>query len=373
MILPYSSSGTNCMARHPDVQQLKPLNHKALCPNPSQPQSLSCSNSNSPTNAFERSNDLCILDVSQANSDVSSAKRRAYMKEDRLCPYLPLEDDHRSLKRAKLGDAGRREGISGTSNSLSFVEVSPDNVMELIGPKLFCIARRTIVHQQRILAIQVFELHRLIKVQKLIAASPDILFENNFYLTQPSIRSSVKKLLSNNVRESSAVPVKAKVDPTKPITFEHSADNNAPEKLLTLDNENDRRHIPQQPTQNSYVGTPISRSVTSDPKLPLPGNQCLVPIRSPSEGLVYKNYTGPCPPPPGFVASTYGNFTPVNLSAVRGDFSKFQSQTVEDHNTEQRIQVIKVVPHNPKTAPESAARIFRSIQEERKLHFSLTL
>nr|XP_016466696.1 PREDICTED: protein EARLY FLOWERING 3-like isoform X2 [Nicotiana tabacum]XP_016466697.1 PREDICTED: protein EARLY FLOWERING 3-like isoform X2 [Nicotiana tabacum] len=297
MILPYSSSGTNCTTRHPDVQQLKPLNHQALCPNPSQPHSL-----------------------------------------------------------------------------------SPYSVVELIGPKLFWIARRTIVHRQRILAIQVFELHRLIKVQKLIAASPDILFENNFYLTQPSIRSSMKKLLSNNVHEPSAVAVKAKVDPPKPITFEHSADNNAHENLLTLDNENDKRHIPQQATQNSYVGTTTSRSVASDSKLaprcyqlPLPGNQWLVPIRSPSEGLVYKPYTGPCPPPAGLVASTYGNFTPVNLSAVRGDFSKFQSQVVEDHNTEQRIQVIKVVPHNPKTAPESAARIFRSIQEERKLHFSLTL
>ncbi|XP_022714527.1 uncharacterized protein LOC111274157 [Durio zibethinus] len=32
----------------------------------------------------------------------------------------------------------------------------------------------------------------------------------------------------------------------------------------------------------------------------------------------------------------------------------------------QRTRVIKVVPHNPRLATESAARIFRSIQEERK-------
>lgn len=40
----------------------------------------------------------------------------------------------------------------------------------------------------------------------------------------------------------------------------------------------------------------------------------------------------------------------------------------QNDNTEQQIRVIKVVPHNPKSASESAARIFWSIQEERKQH-----
>jgi EARLY FLOWERING 3 protein len=33
---------------------------------------------------------------------------------------------------------------------------------------------------------------------------------------------------------------------------------------------------------------------------------------------------------------------------------------------EQQARVIKVVPHNRRSATESAARIFQSIQEERK-------
>jgi len=34
--------------------------------------------------------------------------------------------------------------------------------------------------------------------------------------------------------------------------------------------------------------------------------------------------------------------------------------------TRQKPQVIRVVPHNPRSATVSAARIFQSIQEERK-------
>lgn len=40
-------------------------------------------------------------------------------------------------------------------------------------------------------------------------------------------------------------------------------------------------------------------------------------------------------------------------------------------DTDQRTKVIKVVPHNARSATESAARIFRSIQEERIVHDSV--
>ena len=43
----------------------------------------------------------------------------------------------------------------------------------------------------------------------------------------------------------------------------------------------------------------------------------------------------------------------------------------ESYNTRQPIRVIKVVPHNPRSATESAARIFKSIQEERKQYDSV--
>lgn len=43
----------------------------------------------------------------------------------------------------------------------------------------------------------------------------------------------------------------------------------------------------------------------------------------------------------------------------------------QPHDTDQPTKVIKVVPHNPRSATESAARIFKSIQEERKQYDSV--
>ena len=51
--------------------------------------------------------------------------------------------------------------------------------------------------------------------------------------------------------------------------------------------------------------------------------------------------------------------------AEGNDAHSLSLQAVE---TRQQTQVIKVVPHNRKSATESAARIFQSIQEERKQH-----
>lgn len=43
----------------------------------------------------------------------------------------------------------------------------------------------------------------------------------------------------------------------------------------------------------------------------------------------------------------------------------------QPHDSEQTTRVIRVVPHNPRSATESAARIFQSIQEERKQYDSV--
>ncbi|XP_076948721.1 protein HEADING DATE 3B-like [Bidens hawaiensis] len=183
------------------------------------------------------------------------------------------------------------------------------------------------------------------------------------------------------------------------------------------------------------------------PQPPL-GNQWLVPVRSPSEGLVYKPLAGPSPPPVGLMPPVYGmSLTPSNadfltcgyniLTSYQQGISVFPStslltsygfpaitkqicspmlddslnynkinktacnmdsdlqgssgstsnerkkdelplfpttpmvqnsdnQCPEEKGSDERIKVIKVVPHNPKLASESAARIFQFIQEERK-------
>lgn len=46
--------------------------------------------------------------------------------------------------------------------------------------------------------------------------------------------------------------------------------------------------------------------------------------------------------------------------------SNLDGPVMENESDERRVQVIKVVPHSRKFAPASAARIFQSIQEERR-------
>lgn len=476
-----------------------------------------CSDSNS-----ESDEDTWILHKRKAADDVAyvkhedaTTKRCDSIMEGPSCSFLPHGDNRQNPKRVKsssdcpedqvsrppdVGGADRSEEISEASslNSRLVEKMPSDNVIALIGQELFWKARRTIAHQQQIFAIQLFELHRLTKVQKMIARSPDIFSKDNFYLHQPSIRlSPLKNLPCDDVLEPPVVAVEQKISP-KPNNFELPPDN----VYLLHCKDNDKKIIPQQSAQKLNIGTSTSRSFVSDPKLaprsfqPPPGYQWLVPIRSPSEGLVYKPYTGPCPPPGGIIAPAYDSCRPVTLSppdfpnvpysvptshkqgvgifpgpaifdpsciqpysmpvikpsasssaieqmnplsrirlnekenspfmhdvslvrphqkscniscqksvvmsdcdriiqADRGSdmqgstassppervqkdalslfpitpTAKGSDQPVQDNETEQQIQVIKVVPHNPKSASESAARIFRSIQEERKMNY----
>lgn len=153
----------------------------------------------------------------------------------------------------------------------------------------------------------------------------------------------------------------------------------------------------------------------SDP----PIKQWLIPVISPSEGLVYKPYTGLSPPTGNFGSTSltpmgctktfssaqrlffpFGTNAPIvgqyveKLSPSTGAHMQAQqsSSNMSRHSeiqgsstagspserahidtlplfpTEPKaVEVVKVVPHNPGSASESAARIVRSIQEERNL------
>lgn len=296
-------------------------------------------------------------------------------------------------------------------DSVSYVSISPDAVVEAIGQKQFWKARRAIVHQQKVFAMQVFELHRLIKVQKLFAENPDILMEDKFFIRKPSTEGSEKKLYLENVPEP------------PPISSQ-----------------------PKDPQIPNLISHPIPSPWSYQP--PPPGNQWLVPLMSPSEGLIYKPYTGPFPPTTGFPgpiqsgpmglstslgedylrfgyfppycipssnpsisSSSVGPVGPLGKARPKPDQTSFSSycmrNLIESKESEihgstdsspdielhekalplfptaptdqafenksektqtsmNRTRVIRVVPHNARSASESAARIFRSIQEERR-------
>ncbi|KAK4482002.1 hypothetical protein RD792_012918 [Penstemon davidsonii] len=388
-------------------------------------------------------------------------KRCSSAMDEASQPFPILEengiDKNESIKECsnyKDCESDNSEESSDTSvaESISGLDLTPDDVIRVIGQRLFWKARKTIINQQRLFSVQIFELHRLIKLQRLITGSPDVLHENNFNLNKPSIKfPPMNKLLYVTPLDSSQV-IKTKAGTLKSNpSKDHGQEHVCAQLQTPLNNAQ----------QSSLNPSPIPASIPIDTKLPPlyfhppPGNQWLVPVRSPSEGLIYKPYTGPCPPTAGIMAPVFGNCGPVGSNSVAGTMpgprfsgtalgqsylqpyampllnassanlepkqvipfdvnltipcrsscslsskpsgvisecskgsevqgssatspDRFQGdvlslfpttpsvQVSKDKCNEQKVQVIKVVPHNPRLATESAARIYQSIQEERK-------
>ncbi|KAL0415148.1 UNVERIFIED_CONTAM: protein EARLY FLOWERING 3 [Sesamum latifolium] len=359
-------------------------------------------------------------------------------------------------------DARKKQETLDTSvaECTAVVDLTPDNVVGVIGQKLFWKARNIIVRQQRTFAMQVFELHRLIKVQRLIARSLQVFSENILNLNvKPSTKfPPTNKLLFAIPLNPSPIVTKRKVGALNPGTH-HGAEA-----------EGD---FAQQPTPKPSPTPPTNFNPKVAPwSFHPPGNQWLAPAESPSEGLIHEPYKRPGPPTPSIMGPVFGHQQPVNLSTMGktvygvpavdlqgigcfsgGAFAESclgpyvmprtnlhspvldLSQTIPfagaqsarpdkgslafDANLpilhkrscnmvtqsslvvldsgenlhgpkadwwqedalfpttaavlcskdqyNQSLQVIKVVPHDPKSARESAARIFQSIQEERNI------
>ncbi|KAK6116847.1 hypothetical protein DH2020_049413 [Rehmannia glutinosa] len=371
----------------------------------------------------------------------------------------------RNLER---GDSVSENSVVG---SISGQDMTPDDVVGVIGQKHFWKARREIAKQQRVFAVQVFELHRLIKVQRLIAASPHLLLEDSTYLAKPMKPLPAKtKPLNHPVREIPYIS-KQKDEPEKPShKNESSAEKASSSCVLPPQNRGG-------PASESSPAPSINSNYNSGPWsfTPPQANHWLIPVMSLSEGLVYKPYPGPAfvgsacggcggpglgpnPPMGNFLnpaygipapsfppAGPYGYFPPygmpiTNISAFSGSSVKQMNgptipnqisageinigiqnrnraspdgfsedievqasissspverlqerKSMEEINVlplfptspliddgpnasgpelDRPTQVIKVVPHNARSACESAARIFQAIQEGRKQYDS---
>lgn len=213
-------------------------------------------------------------------------------------------------KNAEMSDMSMMDCITG-------LDISPDDVVGMIGPKQFWKARRAIVNQQRVFALQVFELHRLIKVQKLLAASPHLLLEEN------SCGNSQKVATKNLPLESYDKPRLQTIKQRDDTQKLHQKADHQTESI-----EGSPHPAPNDVINRALDQTPGSggpHSVNASPVHPHSDNrsnpwcfqpptpQWLVPVMSPSEGLIYKPYAGPCPPPAGFMAPVYGNYNPMSL------------------------------------------------------------
>lgn len=260
-----------------------------------------------------------------------------------------------------------------------------------------------------------------------MVASPELLIESELYLGKSSIRGlPTKKLPSGNLLEAPP-PLFSKLKPQKP---NHNLECAAEDVL----------EMPLFPSLSDHSNMKLNTPKSNYYFHPPPGNQWLVPIISPTEGLIYKPFTGPTPPTSGFGVPVYGittsthqegigippgtppfshtYFPPYPMPSipsvassavevarqltkpppngqeeksyfvgdsqassghtervVQGDALslfptdptvKASDQSSQSCSNEQRTRVIKVVPHNPRSASKSAARIFQSIQEERR-------
>ncbi|KZV37217.1 protein EARLY FLOWERING 3-like [Dorcoceras hygrometricum] len=352
-------------------------------------------------------------------------------------------------------DQPRVDTISETSitDTISGLEITPDDVVGVLGQKRFWKARRAIVNQQRVFADQVFELHRLMKVQKSIALSPHFLLEDVVDISKP-VKALTEKIVPSECPNKALPndPNPTDDHPKRPVSEEGSAENPVVKSSLPSVRNN------SLPPNFRIACNEASPWCFNQP----PGPQWLVPVMSPSEGLVYKPYPGPGyvgPPVPGnnFMTPAYGvpaihpqyqfpsfpapgphpYFPTYGMPVV--STASFSSSSVEQVNppsipgpsplanlpvqrnisgpgrenlqlpedievqastassrsesamdsgsgsvldkrnalrlfptspTEPecptRTQVIKVIPHKAGSATESVARIFRSIQEERR-------
>ncbi|KAI6679975.1 hypothetical protein NL676_033856 [Syzygium grande] len=240
--------------------------------------------------------------------------------ETQRCPPEPNSFGKENLNETcgalLMVDAGRNDDASEVSiaDSASGLDISPDDVVGIIGQKHFWKARRAIVNQQRVFAVQVFELHRLIKVQKLIAGSPHLLIEDASGLSKTSLVNSLgKKFCEDHNGRYPSQTTKHKEEPEKPgHQMECSAENAVGKTSISSvksanqlsDYGPGMRNPPLAPVVPDMKMSPWDYSQSS-------GHQWLIPVMSPSEGLVYKPY-----PVPGFTGTACGGCGPYNPSPL---------------------------------------------------------
>lgn len=213
-------------------------------------------------------------------------------------------------------DAGRKDDPSEVSiaDSVSDLDISPDDVVGIIGQKHFWKARRAIVNQQRVFAVQVFELHRLVKVQKLIAGSPHLLIEDASGLGKTSLVNSLgKKFCEDHNGRYLSQTTKHKEEPEKPVHQMECSAENAVGKTSISSVRSANQLSDCGPGMRSPPLAPIVPDVKMGPwgYSQSSGHQWLIPVMSPSEGLIYKPY-----PVPGYTGMACGGCGPYNSSPL---------------------------------------------------------
>ncbi|KAL8152300.1 hypothetical protein V2J09_010060 [Rumex salicifolius] len=259
------------------------------------------------TNRLEYTNNSRYSD---SCGPIKEAKGRISSRLKSNSPFRPsnrneidCEDEGNQRDNSLREHMDRANDVSRTSNvaNLSDIDVSPDSVVDVIGLKHFWKARRAIVNQQRVFAVQVFELHRLIKVQQLIAESPEVLIDARAFLGKSTIKvTPIKHIPSQYTLKALADSNKPKDNPPKPNPKDDYTEATS-ESAVAKPPVSASPPKPTQPNLIHHPQFPANPALQIPPPMAIPqpgGHQWLVPVMSPSEGLIYKPYPGPAFPSP---------------------------------------------------------------------------
>ncbi|KAF5726175.1 protein EARLY FLOWERING 3 isoform X2 [Tripterygium wilfordii] len=268
-------------------------------------------------------------------ADVSQPRSRFHSREESGSPSESHGDRARGLPQPRNEDKSDDASETSMVDSMSGLDISPDDVVGIIGQKHFWKARRAIVNQQRVFAVQVFELHRLIKVQRLIAASPDFLSDGT-YLVKPSMKSYPAAKVPIEYVVTPSPHVQSKDDIEKPNhNMERSAETAVVETSISPGK------IGSQPLNFGPPQVPVATDTKMAPWCfhSSPGHQWLVPVMSPSEGLIYKPY-----PAPGFVGNACGGYGPFGPTPLPGNFLNPSYSIPTSNHNHQGFGVLPGVP-----------------------------
>ncbi|KAL0330410.1 UNVERIFIED_CONTAM: protein EARLY FLOWERING 3 [Sesamum radiatum] len=303
-----------------------------------------------------------------------------------------------SCRSPQMNNLERGDSVSETSvlDTISGLDITPDDVVGMIGQKHFWKARRALVNQQRLFAVQVFELHRLIKVQKLISTSPHVLLEDHAYLGLVYKPYPVPGFMgqacgppgSNQMMGNILTPAYGLPGPPPqyqlpsfppvgphgylpppfgmPIMNTAAFSGSSVEQMnppATLDRFsageanfiNQQHNLFTSPSQKNGAVPDIYNSQRASEEIEMQASTGSSPIERRPGSQASNNVEG-------------RNMLPLFPTSPAINTSKSTPQVT---TPERPSRVIKVIPHNALSASESAARIFRSIQEERKQYDSM--
>uniref|UniRef100_A0A7N0UXN9 Early flowering 3 n=1 Tax=Kalanchoe fedtschenkoi TaxID=63787 RepID=A0A7N0UXN9_KALFE len=265
----------------------------------SQSEALGSGSSTKPTNNVEQ---VGASDLIGSETPATDDVRGAHEDCERRLPV--------SQNVCKKKDDCRWE-ISATETS-SNVHMRREDVIAINGEETFLKLRNEMIKHQKLFVEQVFELHRLMAVQRLMAQTTRTsLGEDRHKLEKPSSsRTSNPKELQKEHN------LERQDDSTMPKTS-----SGCPKEMIYLPPKSkDLFKVPSftpRATQETLARNPKPANAGTPWIYPHPGtaNHWLVPVLSPSEGLIYKPYPIPAsaPSPAGFMPPPiYGSCEPIH-------------------------------------------------------------